>query len=59
VGNGFLKQMNRHLIASLWKLGSGKISMDEFKSYISGPKIIDDLWKVAPPNGLFLYKINY
>lgn len=59
VANGFLKQMIRHLVSSLWMVGSGKLSTDEFIALLNGPKNEKQLWKVASPNGLYLYKINY
>ena len=57
--NGFLKQMIRHILSALWMVGSGKISVDEFRVLLNGPENLHQRWKVAPPNGLFLYRINY
>lgn len=57
--NGFLKQMIRHIVSALWMVGSGKLSTDDFIKLLDGPKNPKQLWKVASPNGLFLYKINY
>lgn len=57
--NGFLKQMIRHIVSALWMVGSGKISPDDFLTLLNGPKNEKQLWKVASPNGLFLYRINY
>lgn len=57
VGNGFLKQMVRHLMRGLWMVGTGKISPNQFQTYLDGPKAHQQLWKVAPANGLFLYQI--
>jgi tRNA pseudouridine38-40 synthase len=59
IGNGFLKQMIRHIVSALWMVGSGKITVDDFIHLLNGPKSIKQNWKVAPPNGLYLYKINY
>lgn len=59
VGNGFLKQMIRHIVSGLWMVGSGKMSVTEFAQLLDGEKSKKQLWKVAPANGLFLYKINY
>jgi tRNA pseudouridine38-40 synthase len=56
--NGFLKQMIRHIISALWMVGSGKISPDDFITLLNGTKNKRQLWKVASPNGLFLYRIN-
>jgi tRNA pseudouridine38-40 synthase len=57
--NGFLKQMIRHIVSALWMVGSGKLSTDQFISLLAGFKVNKQLWKVAPPNGLYLYKIKY
>lgn len=57
--SGFLKQMIRHLISALWMVGSGKMSIEDFKNLLNASKHDKQLWKVAPPNGLFLYKIKY
>lgn len=59
VANGFLKQMIRHIVSALWMVGSGKISSDDFINLLDGTKKTKQLWKVATPNGLFLYRINY
>jgi tRNA pseudouridine38-40 synthase len=57
--NGFLKQMIRHLVAGLWRVGSGKLSVDEFIHLLHSPKNPKQLWRVATPSGLYLCKINY
>lgn len=57
--NGFLKQMIRHLVSALWKVGNGRMSVEEFKKLVDGPKIEKRLWKVATPKGLYLYRIEY
>jgi tRNA pseudouridine38-40 synthase len=57
--NGFLKQMIRHIVSALWMVGSGKLTTDDFINLLNGPKNTKQLWKVAAPNGLFLYRINY
>lgn len=54
-GKGFLKQMIRHLVSALWMVGSGKLSEEEFVRLLKGvEKKEKRLWRVAPPNGLFL-----
>jgi tRNA pseudouridine38-40 synthase len=58
-GNGFLKQMVRHLMSALWLVGSGRLTPEEFSILLEGPKKNKRLWKVASPRGLFLYKFNY
>lgn len=57
--NGFLKQMIRHIVRALWMVGSGKLSIAEFKLLLNGAKNEKQQWKVASPNGLFLYAITY
>lgn len=59
VANGFLKQMIRHMVSALWRVGSGKITVEEFLFLLNGSKSENQLWKVASPNGLFLYRINF
>jgi tRNA pseudouridine38-40 synthase len=58
-GSGFLKQMIRHMVSSLWMIGTGKITNAQLKEFIDGNQQANQLWKVAPPNGLFLNKIYY
>lgn len=57
--SGFLKQMIRHLMTALWKVGNGRITVEEFLNLLDGPKKQKSLWKVAHPKGLFLYRIRY
>ncbi len=57
--NGFLKQMIRHIVSALWMVGSGKLSLNEFMNLLNGPRALRQTWKVAPPNGLILFKIYY
>lgn len=59
IGKGFLKQMIRHIVSALWMVGSGKISVVEFKQLLNTSKRDQHIWKVAPANGLFLYKIEF
>ena len=57
--NGFLKQMIRHIVSALWMVGSGKLLIQDFLHLLNGPRKNKQIWKVAPPNGLFLYQIHY
>lgn len=59
VGNGFLKQMVRHLMSALWLVGGGRITPEEFSQLLHGDLKTRRLWKVASPRGLFLYRMNY
>ncbi len=58
-GNGFLKQMIRHLMMAMWKVGNGRLTVEEFLNLLAGPKREKPLWKVANPKGLFLWRIQY
>ncbi|MGE3608970.1 MAG: tRNA pseudouridine(38-40) synthase TruA [Bacteriovoracaceae bacterium] len=58
VGNGFLKQMVRLLMGAIWNVGRGKISIEEFRSSLSAKKT-ERLGPVAPPNGLYMVRVNY
>ncbi len=57
-GNGFLKQMVRLLMGAIWNVGRGKISLEEFHSAL-GPTKVQRLGPVAPPNGLYMVRVNY
>lgn len=57
-GNGFLKQMVRLLVGAVWNVGRGKISLEEFQSAL-GPTKVQRLGPVAPPNGLYMVRVNY
>lgn len=59
IGNGFLKQMIRHIVSALWMVGSGKLSTDDFLYLLSTKKVEGQRWKVATSAGLFLFRINY
>ena len=58
VGNGFLKQMVRLLMGAIWNVGRGKISLDDFRKAL-GPIKVQRLGPVAPPNGLYMVRVNY
>jgi tRNA pseudouridine38-40 synthase len=57
-GNGFLKQMVRLLVGAIWNVGRGKITLEEFRSAL-GPTKVQRLGPVAPPNGLYMVRVNY
>lgn len=58
VGNGFLKQMVRLLMGALWNVGRGKITVEDLQAAL-GPKRVQRLGPVAPPNGLYMVRVNY
>ena len=55
-GNRFLRGMVRQLTAVLLKIGRGKLSLEEFKSYFEGE---EKCGISVPPHGLFLAGVNY
>lgn len=58
VGNGFLKQMVRLLMGAVWNVGRGKISLEDLEKAL-GPERVQRLGPVAPPNGLYMVRVNY
>ena len=58
VGNGFLKQMVRLLMGAIWNVGRGKISVEDLERAL-GPVKVSRLGPVAPPNGLYMVRVNY
>jgi tRNA pseudouridine38-40 synthase len=58
VGSGFLKQMVRLLMGAVWNIGRGKISLEDLSSAL-GPTKVTKLGAVAPPNGLYMVRVNY
>ncbi len=58
VGSGFLKQMVRLLVGALWNIGRGKVTLDELRNAL-GPTRVQRLGPVAPPNGLYMMRVNY
>src|SRR5690606_41619163 len=58
VGNGFLKQMVRLMAGTIWRVGRGKVSLEEHKESLS-PVKKKKLAPVAPGHGLYLVRVNY
>jgi tRNA pseudouridine38-40 synthase len=57
-GNGFLKQMVRLIVGSLWEVGRGKISKDIIGKALEARQELR-AGPVAPPEGLYLKEIFY
>lgn len=57
-GNGFLHNQIRILVAMALEVGRGKISIDDLKRIMEA-KNRQLAPKIAPPNGLYLYKVYY
>ena len=58
VGNGFLKQMVRLLMGAVWNVGRGKITLEQFKASLTSTKT-SRMGAVAPPEGLYMVRVNY
>lgn len=56
--NGFLYNMVRKIVASLIRVGTGKMSVEEFREKIENPDI-NSLPYVAPACGLYLLNVEY
>ncbi|MBO5223826.1 MAG: tRNA pseudouridine(38-40) synthase TruA [Clostridia bacterium] len=56
--NGFLYNMVRKIVASLLRVGTGKMSVEEFKARVDFPDI-NSLPYVAPASGLYLLSVEY
>jgi tRNA pseudouridine38-40 synthase len=50
--------MVRKIVASLLRVGSGKMSVEEFREKIENPDI-SSLPYVAPASGLYLLNVEY
>lgn len=58
IGNGFLHNMVRILVAMIFMVGIGKLSKEELKSILA-KKNRQFAPKTAPASGLYLYKVYY
>lgn len=58
IGEGFLHNQIRILVAMALEVGRGKLSIDELKAIMEAKNRLLAP-KIAPPNGLYLYKVNY
>ncbi|EPZ49482.1 tRNA pseudouridine(38-40) synthase [Bacteriovorax sp. BAL6_X] len=57
-GNGFLKQMVRLIVSSIWSYAQGKISREVIVGQLTTPSV-KKVAPTAPPQGLFLVKVEY
>ncbi|MGK0291445.1 MAG: tRNA pseudouridine38-40 synthase [bacterium] len=58
VGSGFLKQMVRLIVGTLWSVGREKVSIIDVEDALKNPKG-KHLSPVAPAEGLFKYNVEY
>ena len=56
-GDGFLKQMVRLIMGSLFAVGREKISTDDLRDFLTRKKNRKH-FSVAPPDGLYLYRVD-
>jgi len=57
--NGFLQYMTRNIVGSLIEVGKGKLSRENIQELLKNPDLSDLVAPTAPPQGLFLIKIEY
>lgn len=57
-GSGFLKQMVRLMVGTLWNIGRGKTTLDELKKSLKQP-LGKRLGAVAPAGGLYKISVEY
>lgn len=57
-GDGFLRHMVRNIVGTLLEVGSGRMSVDEFRSVLAG-KDRAAAGPTAPARGLFLKEVYY
>jgi tRNA pseudouridine38-40 synthase len=57
-GDGFLKQMVRMIMGSLWSVGRGKTTIPMVKDALD-MAVVERVGFVAPPCGLYLHKIHF
>jgi tRNA pseudouridine38-40 synthase len=57
-GSGFLKQMVRMMVGSCWDVLKGGRDLKQLQNSLNGIAP-DQAWSVAPPSGLYLYRVDY
>lgn len=58
IGSGFLKQMVRLMIAAIWAVGLGRKTLKDLEESLN-EAVLDKLGATAPPEGLYLYSVDY
>jgi tRNA pseudouridine38-40 synthase len=58
IANSFLPHQVRNTVGLLIRVGSGKVGLDEFRQILEA-KVLGLAGPTAPPDGLFLTKVNY
>lgn len=57
--NRFLKGMIRILVSNLIKVGERNLTLDQFESHLKNNSSVFNSHKPAPPNGLYLSRVEY
>lgn len=57
-GDGFLKQMVRLIVSTIWRHAQGKLELESIRESLKGPKM-KHLAPVAPAQGLYLKQVLY
>lgn len=57
-GNGFLKQMVRLIVGAVWDVGKGRLHLTDIEDALLA-KSFKHIAPVAPPGGLYKYKVHY
>ena len=58
VGNGFMRNMVRIIIAVILRVGEGKLEVEDVKRILDAKSRTSAPW-VAPAQGLYLWKVDY
>ena len=58
IGNGFMRNMVRIIVAVMLRVGEGKLTVDDVKKILDAKSRDAAPW-VAPSQGLYLYKVHY
>jgi tRNA pseudouridine38-40 synthase len=58
VGNGFMRNMVRIIIAVILRVGEGKLEVEDVKRILDAKSRSSAPW-VAPAQGLYLWKVEY
>jgi len=57
-GNGFLKQMVRLIMSSIWAVARGRVEIEQLQNAFDS-KLDQKIAPTAPPQGLYLFKVEY
>jgi tRNA pseudouridine38-40 synthase len=58
IGSGFMKQMVRLIVGTIWNVGQGNVSLEQLESDLKNPSG-KHLAAVAPAMGLYKISVNY